>query len=67
MIGQSAAQGELRRSCLPLNSVLQYFTSQNLKRLVGVVLGGEVAAKDEVLFRLRGSEPKDLSQVGNHA
>jgi hypothetical protein len=38
-----------------------------LKRLLSVVLGGQVAAKGEVLFRLRGSEPKDFSQIGNHA
>jgi hypothetical protein len=44
-----------------------HFVSKDLKRLVDVVLGGEVAAKGEVLVRLRGSEPKDFSQVGNHA
>ncbi len=27
---------------------------------------GKMAAKGEVLFRLRGSEPKNFSQVGNH-
>jgi hypothetical protein len=38
-----------------------------LERLVVVVVGAEVAAKGKVLFHLRGSEPKDFSQVGNHA
>jgi hypothetical protein len=38
-----------------------------LKRFVGVVARGEIAAKGEVLFHLRGSEPKNFSQVGNHA
>jgi hypothetical protein len=31
------------------------------------MVGGEVAAKGEVLFRFRGSEPKDFSRVGNHS
>lgn len=44
-----------------------YFGSQDLKRLIGVVPGREVAAKGEVLFFFRGSEPKYFSQVGNHA
>jgi hypothetical protein len=30
------------------------------------VVGRNVAAKRNVLRRLRGSEPKNLSQVGNH-
>ena len=46
--------------------MLLNFAGQDLKRLVGVVPGGEVAAKGEIFFRLRGSEPKDFSQVGNH-
>jgi hypothetical protein len=47
--------------------LLLHFAGQDLKRLLSVVLGGQVAAKGEVLFRLRGSEPKDFSQIGNHA
>ena len=47
--------------------VLLYFASEDLKRLLGVMLGAEVSAKGKVLFRLRGSEPKNFNQVGNHA
>ena len=46
--------------------MLLHFTSQDLKRLVAVVVRREVPAKGEVLFYLRGSEPKNFSQVGNH-
>jgi hypothetical protein len=31
------------------------------------VMRREVPAKGEVLFDLRGSEPKNFSQIGNHA
>ena len=47
--------------------LLLHFSSQDLEGLVGVVVGREVAAKGEIFFRLRGSEPKNFSQVGNHA
>jgi len=47
--------------------VLLYFASQDLKLRVDVVVRREVAAKGEVLFHLRGSEPKNFSQIGNHA
>jgi hypothetical protein len=47
--------------------LLLNFGSQDLKGFVGVVVGREVPAKSEVFFRLRGSEPKNFSQVGNHA
>ena len=47
--------------------VLPYFGSQDLKRLVGMVVRGEVAAKGTVLLQLRGSQPKNFSQIGNHA
>lgn len=47
--------------------VLLHLASQDLKRLVVVVVRREVPAKGEVLFQLRGSEPKNFSQVGNHA
>jgi len=30
------------------------------------MLCGEVTAKCDILFRLRGTEPKNLSQIGNH-
>jgi len=40
---------------------------EDSKRLVATVFGGEVAAKGEILFSLRGSEPKYFSQIGNHA
>jgi hypothetical protein len=47
--------------------VLLHFASQDLKGLVGVMVRRKVPAKGEVLFQLRGSEPKNFSQVGNHA
>jgi len=46
--------------------VLLHFTSHDLKRRVAVVVRREVPTKGEVLFYLRGSEPKNFSQVGNH-
>ena len=46
---------------------LLHFTSQDLERPVGVVVRREVPTKGEVLFYLRGSEPKNFSQGGNHA
>jgi hypothetical protein len=47
--------------------VLLHFASQDLKRPVIIVVRTEVPAKGEILFHLRGSEPKNLSQIGNHA
>ena len=47
--------------------MLLYLASQDLKWPIDVMVRREVAAKGEVLFHLRGSEPKNFSQVGNHA
>jgi hypothetical protein len=44
-----------------------HFAGQDLERRAGVMVCAEVTAKGEVRLRLRGSEPKDFSQVGNHA
>src|SRR5260370_35989984 len=46
---------------LPLN-----VTGQDLKCPLVNVMRREVASKCEVFFRLRGSEPKNFRQVGNH-
>ena len=46
--------------------MLLHLAREDLKRPVGVVVRGEIAAKGEVLLDLRGTEPKNLSQVGNH-
>jgi hypothetical protein len=47
--------------------VALYFTGKDLKGLVVAVVGRKMAPKRDVLVRLRGSEPKYFSQVGNHA
>jgi len=46
--------------------VLLYFFRQDLKLLIDAMVRGEVSAKGKVLFRLCGSEPINLSQIGNH-
>ena len=38
-----------------------HIASQDLKRLVGVMVRKKVPAKGELLFQLRGSEPKNFS------
>lgn len=47
--------------------MLPHFGSENLKRLLRKMMGGEVAAEVEVLPGFGGSEPEDFGQVGNHA
>ena len=42
------------------------FARQNLKLLVAGVMRRKIAAERKILFRLRGPEPKDLIEVGNH-
>jgi hypothetical protein len=44
-----------------------HFAGQDLERRAGVMVCAEVTAKGDVRLRLRGSEPKNFSQVGNHA
>jgi hypothetical protein len=41
--------------------LLLHIASQDLKTLVGVMVRKKVPAKGEVLFQLRGSEPKNFS------
>ena len=47
--------------------VLLHLARQDLELFVGVMPGRYVAAKGKVLCRLRGSEPQNFGQVGNHA